>query len=210
MVEFVANTELEKKLSFGSLIASLASIPVIVMQTSNDYVTHQIGEWLGALLWLFFVCEVTILVVKSKARLEWASSHLLEIVIVIGTTPVFLFTAPIEAGHGSIAAIAGILRFGRVVKLAKATKAIKTGQKVTKDEIYTTRFVDLIVHSSVIVIVAGLLGMFVDRNRHSLLEGLWYWLPSDFHFKEWVPFLGLVMIPVILLAVRPSNRASQR
>jgi hypothetical protein len=209
MVEAAADTELEKKLGFGALIASLASIPVIVMQTSANHDTHQIGEWLGALIWLYFVCEVTILVVKSEARLEWASSHLLEIAIVIGTTPVFLLASQIDAGHGSIAAIAGILRTGRVVKLVKATKAIKTGQKVSKDEIYTNRFIDMIVYSSVIVIVAGLLGMLADSNRHTLLEGLGYWFPSDSHLGEWIAFVGLAVIPLAPLAARKYRRASQ-
>ena len=206
MAETGANTELEKNLGFGALVASLVSIPVIVMQTSSRYDVHLIGEWLGAFLWLYFLFEVVILTVTSDNRIEWVMGHWLEIAIVIGTTPVFLLAPSTEAGHGSIVAVLGILRVGRVVKLIKAVKAIKTGQKVTKDEIYTSRNVDLIINLSVVFVVAGLLGMVADKSRHSLFEGLWYWLPTRVAWGQIVPFVGLILTPIIALGLRGLRR----
>lgn len=206
MAENGANTELEKNLSFGALVASLVSIPVIVMQTSSTYDVHQVGEWLGAFLWLYFLFEVVVLTVASDNRIEWVLGHWLEIAIVIGTTPVFLFASSSDGGHGSIVAVFGILRVGRVVKLVKAVKAIKTGQKVTKDEIYTSRKVDLVINLSVVFVVAGLLGMLADKSRHSLLEGLWYWLPNRGGFGQMIPFVGLILIPIIFLGLRELRR----
>lgn len=190
-------TVLERNLSFGALVASLASIPVIVMQTSSDHQSHQVGEWLGAVLWIYFLCEVVILAGLAAERTVWLLSHWLEVAIVIGTTPVFLFSTAPSAAGGSIVAIFGVLRVGRVVKLFKAVKAIKTGQKVTKDDTYTSMTVDVWVNLVVVFVVAGLIGMLADKSRHSLIDGLRYWIPSSFHFGSVVPFVGLLLTPVL-------------
>lgn len=197
MAETVGATALEKNLSFGALVASLASIPVIVMQTSSDHQTHQVGEWIGVVLWIYFLCEVVILVSLAVERTVWLLSHWLEVAIVIGTAPIFIFSTGQSATGGSIAAIFGVLRVGRVVKLFKAAKAIKTGQKVTKDDTYTSVTVDIWVNLVVVFVVAGLLGMLADKSRHSLIDGLRYWIPSSFYFGSIVPFLGLILTPVL-------------
>ena len=197
MAETVGATALEKNLSFGALVASLVSIPVIVMQTSSDHQTHQVGEWLGVVLWIYFLCEVVILVGLAVERTVWLLGHWLEVAIVIGTTPIFIFSTAQSPAGGSIAAIFGVLRVGRVVKLFKAVKAIKTVQKVTKDDNYTSMTVDVWVNLVVVFVVAGLIGMLADKSRHSLIDGLRYWIPSSFHFGSIVPFLGLLLTPVL-------------
>jgi hypothetical protein len=52
---------LEKRLQFGALIAALAAIPVVYIQSSKNHDLLIYAEIAGVVIWLFFFFEVAIL-----------------------------------------------------------------------------------------------------------------------------------------------------
>ena len=49
---------LEKRLQFGALIAALAAIPVVYIQSSKNHDLLIYAEIAGVVIWLFFFFEV--------------------------------------------------------------------------------------------------------------------------------------------------------
>lgn len=164
-----------RKLSIASLIFAILSIPAVVLQSSESEELKHLGEISGVLIWIFFCIEITILLRIWEDNLEFLKGHLLEVIVVIASSPFFLLAYESESLFG----IAPFLRMIRFAKFVKISKIGKTVHILRKDE-SLPKWSDYVVWSIAAVVGVSVLGMILDSESHSISHGFTYW----FHLLE--------------------------
>jgi hypothetical protein len=186
---------LEKRLQFGALVAALAAIPVVYIQSSKNHDLLIIAEVVGVAIWLFFCFEVAILTWLAEHKRQWLLGHKLEVVIVLASSPVTLL---INEGDNVLTAsplliIPRLLKISKVAKLVKIGKVTKTGKIIRKSSAISSWFEVLAMNAAVLLIV-GIAGMLVGKKAYSPRDGLRNWGSL---LAEWVGLpvaLGQVLI----------------
>ena len=164
-----------KKLSIASLICAVLSIPAVVLQSSASVDLKHLGEISGVLIWVFFCIEMTILLRIWEDNVEFLKGHLLEVIVVVASSPFFLMAYEAESLFG-IAPFLRLVRFAKFVKIGKVGKTIHI---LRKDE-SLPKWSDYVVWSVAAVVGISVLGMILDNESHSISHGFTYW----FHFLK--------------------------
>lgn len=165
-----------KKLSIASLIFAILSIPAVVLQSSESVDLKHLGEISGVLIWVFFCIEMTILLRIWEDNVEFLKGHLLEVIVVVASSPLFFLAYESESLFG----IAPFLRMIRFAKFVKISKVGKTVHILRKDE-SLPKWIDYVVWSLAAIVGISILGLILDSEAHSISHGFAYW----FHlFKE--------------------------
>ena len=170
------------RLEIISLFAAIFSIPFIVFQAGESELLHRIGDIGSLIVWIYFVTEITFLLRIWEDNIEFLRGHLLEVCVVVASSPFFVLAYEAESLFG----IAPLLRIIRFVKFSKIFKLVKSGKIAQKSKIPEVAL--WIVWISVIVTSVGLAGMILDHHAHSLVEGFEYWGESarhGFNLKIW-------------------------
>jgi hypothetical protein len=141
---------LEKRLQFGALIAALAAIPVVYIQSSKNHDLLIYAEIAGVVIWLFFLFEVAILTWLADNKRQWLLGHKLEVVIVLASSPVTLL---INEGDNVLTA-SPLLIIPRLLKISKVAKLVKIGK---------------------VLLIVGIAGMLVGKKAYSPRDGLRNW-----------------------------------
>ena len=164
-----------KKLSIASLVFAILSIPAVVLQSSESVDLKHLGEISGVLIWVFFCIEMTILLRIWEDNVEFLKGHLLEVIVVVASSPFFLMAYKAESLFG-IAPFLRLVRFAKFVKIGKVGKTIHI---LRKDE-SLPKWSDYCVWSVAAVVGISVLGMILDNESHSISHGFTYW----FHFLK--------------------------
>ena len=174
---------LEKRLQFGALIAALAAIPVVYIQSSKNHDLLIYAEIAGVVIWLFFFFEVAILTWLAEKKRQWLLSHKLEVIIVLASSPVTLL---INEGDNVLTAsplliIPRLLKISKVAKLVKIGKVAKTGKIIRKSSAISSWFEVLFGAGHAMIYYAALFyGMAVGGGeveaggKHEAVIGLGY------------------------------------
>lgn len=170
-------SRLEEQLQIAALIAALLVIPVVFLQASKDNTLSTIGNWSGLVIWAFFVFEVVVLLRRSDARVAWLRGHLLELVVVVASAPVFLVGSGAESllSASPLLILPRLLKIGKVAKVVKIGKLLKIARIVRNDE-SVPRWVDKVALLFVGLIVIALLGMLLDGKAKNPIDGWQYWI----------------------------------
>lgn len=216
MVETSQDSRTEKRFKLGAVIAALLSIPAVLLQTSENYPTKTIGNALNVFIWLFFASEFIVLVKFATKKWVWIKSHKLELIIVLGTAPVFSLVGEkgVILGVAPLLMIFRLLRILRFAKLLKVGKLLKTMKIIKKDESFP-RWIDLVIFGLAYVLIAGLIGMIVNKEAHSITQGIKHWielLDGDLKINKSFASLGIILflVPVIssIVKVKKINKTS--
>ena len=207
---------LEKRLQFGALIAALAAIPVVYIQSSKNHDLLIYAEIAGVVIWLFFFFEVAILTWLAEKKRQWLLGHKLEVIIVLASSPVTLL---INEGDNVLTAsplliIPRLLKISKVAKLVKIGKVAKTGKIIRKSSAISSWFEVLAMNAAVLLIV-GIAGMLVGKKAYSPRDGLRNWGSL---LADWVglpAMLGQLLIVVIAVlattvVIRRQNLRDER
>ena len=152
-----------KKLSIASLVFAILSIPAVVLQSSESVDLKHLGEISGVLIWVFFCIEMTILLRIWEDNVEFLKGHLLEVIVVVASSPFFLMAYEAESLFG-IAPFLRLVRFAKFVKIGKVGKTIHI---LRKDE-SLPKWSDYCVWSVAAVVGISVLGMILDNESHSI------------------------------------------
>lgn len=216
MGESSENSPIERRFKQCAVIAALLSVPTVLMQISENHLVHSAGNTLHIFIWLFFVLESTVLVSLAADNWVWIRSHKLELTIVLGTAPMFSFVGEKGLAYGLVPLLllSRVLRILRFAKLLKIGKLLKTMKIVKHDESFPN-WVDHVVFGFVYVLIAGLIGMIVDKEAHSITKGIKYWFAflngeveiNWSHVLLWVLIISLPLI-VLIAKFKKSARMS--
>ena len=187
MTNLGQGSTLKNKFQIGALIAALMSIPAIFMQASDSHYLQDFGGLLLIIVWLFFVLEITVLLMLAPNNWAWIRGHKLEILVVIGSAPVFALMGETEMVFG----LTPFLVISRFLRLVKFVKFLKIGKllkalKIVKNDDSLPEWVDVFVIFVVSILATGIIGMIIDKESHSITDGIVYWvdlLRSDFHIN---------------------------
>lgn len=170
-----------KKLSIAALVFAILSIPVVVLQSSESIELKHLGEISGVLIWIFFCIEITILLRVWEDNIEFFKGHLLEVIVVVASSPFFLLAYESESLFG-IAPFLRMIRFAKFVKIGKVGKSVHI---LRKDE-SLPKWTDYVVWSIAAIVGISILGLILDSEAHSISHGFMYWfhlLEENFSFQ---------------------------
>ncbi len=208
MSETSQDSIVERRFELCAVIAALLSIPAILMQTSESHLVHGAGNVLNVFIWLFFALEVTVLLSLTADDWAWIRSHKLELIVVVGTAPVFSLIGDkgVIFGLAPLLLLSRVIRFAKITKFLKVGKLLKTNKIIEKDETFP-KWVDQVVFGIVLILIIGLIGMIVDKEAHSISQGIKYWfalLDAESEINEPHFYLSILIIsvPVIALFVK--------
>ena len=216
MVETSQDSRTEKRFKLGAVIAALLSIPAVLLQTSENYLTKTIGNALNVFIWLFFASEFIVLVKLATKKWVWIKSHKLELIIVLGTAPLFSLVGEkgVILGVAPLLMILRLLRILRFTKVLKVGKLLKTMKIVKKDESFP-QWIDQVIFGLVYVLIAGLIGMIVNKEAHSITQGIKHWielLDGDIKSNRSFVLLGVILflVPIIssIVKIKKFNKIS--
>jgi len=89
-----------RRLGVISMIAALAAIPMLLCQASDSDALQGVGDIGSFLIWLYFVVELIILLRIWEDNVEFLRGHLLEVTVVIASSPFFLMAYEAESLFG--------------------------------------------------------------------------------------------------------------
>ena len=198
----------ERRFELCAVIAALLSIPAILMQTSESYLVHGAGNVLNVFIWLFFALEVTVLISLAADNWAWIRSHKLELIVVVGTAPVFSLIGDrgVIFGLAPLLLLSRVIRFAKLTKFLKVGKLLKTNKIIEKDKSFP-KWVDQVVFGIVFILIIGLIGMIVDKEAHSISRGIRYWFAlldaeSEINEPHFYFSILIISVPVIALFVK--------
>jgi hypothetical protein len=170
------SSQFEKRLQFGALVAALAAIPVVYIQSSKNHELYIFAEILGVAIWLFFLFEVVVLTWLAEDKRQWLLGHKLEVVIVLLSSPVTLL---INEGDSVLTvspllAIPWLLKISKVSKLVKIGKVVKTGKIIRKSSAIS-HWLKVIAFNAAVLLIVGIAGMLVGKKAYSPRDGLRNW-----------------------------------
>lgn len=197
------NLPIVRRLSFVSLIAALVSVPLLVFQASEHSTFEKIGETGSYLIWLYFVAELIILLRIWDDNFIFVKSHLLEVVVVIVSSPILALAYDAESLFG----VAPFLRVVRFVKLAKLGKIGKAGKLLRGQDLHPA--VVFTIWMVLGVVALGIIGTIADHEAHSFADGLEYWISTiryGFHLEWWNISACLVALVAGAVLVRNAHR----
>ena len=179
-----------------SLIFAFLSIPAIILQSSSSEQTSRVGHFGSLVIWIFFVVEMIILLRLTPDNRAWLQSHKLEVVVVIFASPVFTFVAERESFFAIVplVVVARILRFLRFAKVAKLLKLGKINKIFRKSKVLPVWF-PFVVSAVCVLVATAVLGMIIDHEAHSIVDGYTFWLHgfNNFVHDHW-PVLGATLL----------------
>ena len=202
-VNYEAEYPIIRKLSIASLVFAILAIPAVVLQSSESAELKQLGEISGVLIWVFFCIEITVLLRIWEDNIEFLKGHVLEVIVVIASSPLFLLAYESESFFG-IAPFLRMIRFAKFVKIGKIGKTIhifRKDESLPKWSHYT-------VWAIATVLGISILGLILDTEAHSLSHGFTYWfhlLEENFSFQVINTVLCLVVFVISALLVHRAH-----
>lgn len=202
-VNYEAEYPIIRKLSIAALIFAILSIPAVVLQSSESDELKHLGEISGVLIWAFFCIEITILLRIWEDNVRFLKGHLLEVIVVIASSPLFLLAYESESLFG-IAPFLRMIRFAKFVKIGKIGKTIHIFRK--DDSL--PKWSDYAVWAIAAVLGISILGLMLDTGAHSLSHGFTYWfhlLEENFSFQLINSVLCLVVFVISALLIHRAH-----
>ncbi|MGI9539736.1 MAG: potassium channel family protein [Miltoncostaeaceae bacterium] len=149
---------LQRHFEIPVLVASLLTIPALLMIDSGSGGVRTAGIVLNWVSWAVFACELVVLLMVTPRPVLWARRHPLRILIVLGSLP--LFPAPL--------AWLRLFRLFRVMELAEILPGIRGSLRGDG-----VRYPALL---GLFVVVLGGLGLTVVEPDQDLsaADGLWW------------------------------------
>ena len=200
---------LEQWLTLGSIVAALLVIPAVVLQTSSNEDFVRYGEILGIAIWIYFVIEISLLIRIAPDNLKFLRSHKLETAVVVLSAPVFTLAIESESVFDIAPLVVSLrlLRFLRFIKWVKLGKIAKSMKIIRKN-----RRIPTWAKTACAVVGLGLglgvLGMIIDKESHSLIHGLDFWVKSsteNFQMNSLSWLSTLVVLAVAGFIIRKSQ-----